>query len=106
MAVAGAVLGASWGPVSPLVSSLVQTRMPAAVQGRVFAVEMTLFTALPPVIILASGLGVDAWGVDVVYLVLGAAFTLTALLALAVPVLREIDSPVPVEVGADQAGSE
>jgi MFS family permease len=106
MAVAGAVLGASWGPVSPLVSSLVQTRMPAAVQGRVFAVEMTIFTALPPVIILASSLGVDAWGVDVVYLVLSAAFTLTALLALAVPVLREIDSPVPVEVGADQAGSE
>ena len=97
MAVAGAVLGASWGPVSPLVASLVQTRMPVAVQGRVFAVEMTLFTALPPVMILATGLGVDAWGVDVVYLVLGAAFALTALLALAVPVLRHLDAPVAQE---------
>ena len=103
MAVAGAVLGASWGPVSPLVASLVQTRMPVAVQGRVFAVEMTLFTALPPVMILATGLGVDAWGVDVVYLVLGAAFALTALLALAVPVLRHLDAPVAQEAldGAD-----
>ncbi|MCX6391342.1 MAG: MFS transporter [Actinobacteria bacterium] len=103
MAVAGAVLGASWGPVSPLVASLVQTRMPLAVQGRVFAVEMTLFTALPPVMILATGLGVDAWGVDVVYLVLGAAFALTALLALAVPVLRHLDAPVAQEAldGAD-----
>ncbi len=103
MAVAGAVLGASWGPVSPLVASLVQTRMPIAVQGRVFAVEMTLFTALPPVMILATGLGVDAWGVDVVYLVLGAAFALTGLLALAVPVLRHLDAPVAQETldGAD-----
>ena len=103
MAVAGAVLGASWGPVSPLVASLVQTRMPVAVQGRVFAVEMTLFTALPPVMILATGLGVDAWGVDVVYLVLGACFALTALLALAVPVLRHLDAPVAQEAldGAD-----
>lgn len=108
MAAAGAVLGASWGPVSPLVASLVQTRMPAAVQGRVFAVEMTLFTALPPVMILATGLGVDTWGVDVVYLVLGACFALTALLALAVPVLRDLDSRVTMETpgGVDQAGSE
>ena len=108
MAAAGAVLGASWGPVSPLVASLVQTRMPAAVQGRVFAVEMTLFTALPPGMILATGLGVDTWGVDVVYLVLGACFALTALLALAVPVLRDLDSRVTMETpgGVDQAGSE
>jgi hypothetical protein len=108
MALAGGLLGASWGPVSPLVASLVQTRMPAAVQGRVFAVEMTLFTALPPVVILAAGLGVDNWGVDVVYLVLGAAFALTALLALAVPVLRHLDAPVAKEAldHAGQAGRE
>jgi MFS family permease len=108
MALAGALLGASWGPVSPLVASLVQTRMPAAVQGRVFAVEMTLFTAVPPVMILATGLGVDTWGVDVVYLMLGAAFALTALLALTVPALRRLDAPVDTKAldGAGQAGSE
>jgi hypothetical protein len=40
---------------------------------------------------------VDTWGVDVVYLVLGACFALTALLALAVPVLRHLDAPVARE---------
>jgi MFS family permease len=94
MAAAGAVLGASWGPVSPLVTSLVQTRMPAAVQGRVFAVEMTIFTTVPPLMILVAGLGVDRWGVDPVYLVLGASFALTALIAFAVPALRRLDRPV------------
>jgi MFS family permease len=100
MALAGAVLGASWGPVSPLVTSLVQTRMPAALQGRVFAVEMTIFTTVPPLMILVAGVGVDRWGVDPVYLVLGAAFALTALVALAVPALRRLDQP------ARYAGSE
>jgi hypothetical protein len=82
--------------------------MPAAVQGRVFAVEMTLFTAVPPVMILATGLGVDTWGVDVVYLMLGAAFALTALLALTVPALRHLDAPVDTKAldCEGQAGSE
>ncbi len=91
MMVAGALLGASWGPVSPLVTSLVQTRMPPALQGRVFAVEMTLFTVVPPLMILVAGLGVDRWGVDAVYLVFGAAFAVTALVALATPALRLLD---------------
>lgn len=91
MAIAGFVLGAAWGPISPLVTSLVQTRVPPAMQGRVFAVEMTIITALPPVMILATGIAVDAWGVDLVYLALGSAFALTALIAIAVPSLRGLD---------------
>ena len=92
MAVAGAVLGAGWGPVSPLVTSLVQTRMPLAMQGRVFAVEMTIITALPPAMILITGLSVDAWGVDIVYLALGGAFALTSLVSLALPAIRTLDT--------------
>ncbi|MFM7248039.1 MAG: MFS transporter, partial [Actinomycetota bacterium] len=53
--------------------------------------EMTIITALPPVMILATGLAVDAWGVDLVYLALGSAFALTALVAIAVPSLRGLD---------------
>jgi hypothetical protein len=91
MAVAGAVLGASWGPVSPLLTSFVQRRMPQAVQGRVFAVEMTLYTSFPPVMILVVGLLVDALGVDAVYLALGGAFAATALLSLLLPAVRRLD---------------
>lgn len=92
MVAAGVVLGAAWGPITPLVTSLIQERMPIAVQGRVFAVEMTTFTALPPVMILVTGLAVDTWGVDAAYLALGVAFALTALIALAVPALRGLDA--------------
>lgn len=104
MVVAATVLGAAWGPVSPLVTTLVQTRMPVAMQGRVFAVEMTIFTALPPLAILITGIGVDRWGVDAVYLVLGAAFAATAIVALAVPGVRRLDAPVARSARGDQAG--
>jgi len=90
----GFVLGLAWGPVSPLVTSLVQTRVPGGVQGRVFAVEMTLITAFPPLFILATGAAVDAWGVRTVYLVLGIAFALTALVSIPLRSVRAMDDPL------------
>lgn len=101
LAAAAMLLGACWGPVGPLVTTLVQSRLPAGMQGRVFAVESTLTTALPPLVILAAGVGVDLWGVDPVYLAIGGATAATALIALTVPSLRQLGGSA-----ADQAGSE
>lgn len=87
----GFVLGLAWGPISPLVTSLVQTRVPGSVQGRVFAVEMTVITAFPPLFILATGAAIDVWGVGTVYLVLGTAFALTSLISVALRSVRAMD---------------
>lgn len=87
----GFVLGLAWGPISPLVTSLVQTRVPGSVQGRVFAVEMTVITAFPPLFILATGAAIDVWGVRTVYLVLGVAFALTSLVSIVLRSVRAMD---------------
>ncbi len=88
---AGFLLGLGWGPMNPLLNTLVQTRVPAHVQGRVFGVQTALFYAAPPIGLLAAGRAVDAWSVQVVYAVIGAALALFSLLIAALPSLRGLD---------------
>ena len=52
---AGFLLGLGWGPMNPLLNSLVQTRVPAHVQGRVYGVQTALFYAAPPLGLLLAG---------------------------------------------------
>jgi MFS family permease len=91
---AGFLLGLGWGPMNPLLNSLVQTRVPPHVQGRVYGVQTALFYAAPPLGLLVAGLAVEAWGVQVVYAVIGASLALTALLVAALPSLRGLDDDV------------
>ena len=49
--------------MNPLLNSLVQTRVPAHVQGRVYGVQTALFYAAPPLGLLLAGIAVEAWGV-------------------------------------------
>lgn len=88
---AGFLLGLGWGPMNPLLNTLVQTRVPAHVQGRVFGVQTALFYAAPPIGLLVAGRAVDAWSVQVVYAVIGAALALVSLIIAALPSLRGLD---------------
>jgi MFS family permease len=92
---AGFLLGLGWGPMNPLLNSLVQTRVPPQVQGRVYGVQTALFYAAPPLGLLAAGIAVDAWGVQAVYAVIGGMLALTALLVAALPSLRGLDGEAP-----------
>ena len=89
---AGFLLGLAWGPMNPLLNTLVQTRIPAHVQGRVYGVQTALFYAAPPVGLLLTGPAVDRWGVQPVYAVLGGMVALTTLLVAALPGLRDLDT--------------
>jgi MFS family permease len=60
---AGFLLGLSWGPFTPLVSTLIQQRVPADQQGRVFGVQTASFYAAPPLGMVAAGLSVENFGV-------------------------------------------
>ena len=88
LVVAGFFLGLSWGPFNPLVSTLIQQRVPADQQGRVFGVQTAVFYAAPPLGMVLAGLSVESLGVSVTYIVLAAILSVTAILALLTKSLR------------------
>lgn len=66
----GAVLGFSWGPLMPMLNTVIQRIVPDQMRGRVFAIEMTVWSAGPMLTTVVVGIGVDALGVQPVYLIL------------------------------------
>jgi MFS family permease len=70
MLVAGAVLGFSWGPLMPMLNTVIQRIIPENMRGRVFGIEMTIWGAGPMLTAVGVGLAVDAVGVQPVYLFL------------------------------------
>jgi MFS family permease len=82
------LLGLSWGPFNPLETSLIQQRVPADQQGRVFGVQTAVFYAAPPLGMVLAGLSVESYGVSATYIVLAAILTVTAILALLTKSLR------------------
>ncbi len=88
LAIAGFFLGLSWGPFNPLISSLIQQRVPADQQGRVFGVQTAVFYAAPPLGMVFAGLSVENYGVGNTYLVLAAILSVTSILALLTKSLR------------------
>jgi MFS family permease len=88
LAVAGFFLGLFWGPFNPLMSTLIQQRVAADQQGRVFGVQTAVFYAAPPLGMVLAGLSVESYGVGATYLVLAAILSATAILALLTKSLR------------------
>ena len=84
----GFALGLSWGPFNPLISTLIQQRVPADQQGRVFGVQTAVFYAAPPLGMVLAGISVESLGVSTTYLILAAILSTTALLALLTRSLR------------------
>ena len=68
----GVVLGFAWGPLPVLLNTVIQRLIPANKRGRVFALEMTLWTAGPMISMTFAGVAVDAFGVRVMYPVFAA----------------------------------
>lgn len=79
MFVFGAILGFAWGPLPVLLNTVIQRLVPANKRGRVFSLEMTLWTAGPMISMTFAGMAVDALGVHVVYPLLAALVVLAAV---------------------------
>jgi MFS family permease len=79
MLILGAVLGFSWGPLMPMLNTVIQRVIPENMRGRVFGIEMTIWGAGPTLTAVVVGLAVDGVGVQPVYFVLA-----TIVLALSV----------------------
>ena len=84
----GVVLGLAWGPLPVLLNTVIQRLIPANKRGRVFSLEMVLWTAGPMISMTFAGMAVDAFGVRVVYpalalLVIGASVIVSTRKSLA-----------------------
>lgn len=91
MVISGFILGLSWGPMQPLLNSVVQRRVSADAQGRVFGAQMALFYAGPPIAMLIVGAAVEGYGVEISYLAIAAVLVLSSLVILFLPSIRRID---------------
>jgi MFS family permease len=84
----GFLLGLSWGPYNPLISSLVQQRVPAHLHGRVFGVQTAVFYAAPPLGMVLAGISVESYGIKATYIVLAGVLSITSVLVLLTKALR------------------
>ena len=84
----GFLLGLSWGPYNPLISSLVQQRVPAHLHGRVLGVQTAVFYAAPPLGMVLAGLSVESYGIKTTYIVLVGVLSITSILVLLTKSLR------------------
>lgn len=91
LAVFGFILGLSWGPMQPLLNTLVQVRIPANEQGRVFSVQLTAFYVFPPLAMLATGAASEEWGVRAVYPVIAGLLLITGIVTLSLKSIRRLD---------------
>jgi MFS family permease len=85
---AGFLFGLAWGPYSPLVNTLVQQRIPAHLQGRVFGIQTAVFYVAPPLGMVLAGLSVENYGVNVTYAFLAGVLSITSILVLLTKSLR------------------
>ena len=76
----GLVLGFAWGPLPPLLNTVIQRKVPANERGRVFSLEMTIWSGGPMISMVAVGLAADVFPLQAVYLTLALLTVLSAVL--------------------------
>jgi H+ antiporter protein len=92
-----AIVGLMYGPIGPITNSVMQTRTPPQMRGRVVGVMTSMAYAAGPVGFMIAGPLVDAFGLTTAFLALSLPVLVIALLCPWVPALRELDSPAPPE---------
>ena len=92
MVVAGFAIGLAWGPMQPLMNTVVQRRVEPDAQGRVYGIQTSLFYALPPVFMLATGVIAERTGVMPVLIGLWVLMTIVAIGVLLVKSIHDIDA--------------
>ena len=88
MILLGVILGFAWGPLAPLLNTVIQRKVPANERGRVFSLEMTIWSGGPMLSMVIVGLAIDAFALQSVYLALG-------LLTLSAAVLISFNRRTP-----------
>lgn len=88
----GLILGAVWGPLMPLLNTVIQRKIPPSKRGRVFSLEMVIWSGGPMISMIFAGVAVDAFGVQPVYIFLAGVVTLAGLLITFSKYMKEINT--------------
>ncbi|MEY2826751.1 MAG: hypothetical protein RLZZ122_1115, partial [Actinomycetota bacterium] len=81
--ICAAILGFSWGPMMPLLNTVIQEKVDPAMRGRVFGIEMSIWNAAPLISMVLVGWAVDSFGVAAVYMSLAiSVFLLSIVISL------------------------
>ena len=91
MLASGVVLGFAWGPLPPLLNTVIQRKVPPSMRGRVFSIEMTIWNAAPMISMVFAGIAVDSYGVRPVYTVIAIAVLLSAIAVSFAPALKDLN---------------
>lgn len=84
--------GLAWGPMQPLLTTIVQLRVKPDEQGRVFGIQTASFYVAPPAAMFLAGVLADSFGIEPVLLGIAGLLVLTALGVMRVTSLRDIDA--------------
>jgi len=93
--VLSAIVGLVYGPIGPIYNSVMQTRTPEQMRGRVVGVMTSMAYAAGPVGFMIAGPLVDAFGLRFAFLALALPVLVIALLCPWVPAFRELDVGAP-----------
>lgn len=86
----GAVLGGVWGPIAPLLNTIIQKLVAANMRGRVFSLEMMMWNIAPLTSFIVVGLCLDAFGVRPVYFVISLLMLVGSVSVALAPRLRDL----------------
>jgi MFS family permease len=93
--VLSAVVGLVYGPIGPIYNSVMQTRAPEHLRGRVVGVMTSMAYAAGPVGFVVAGPLVDAFGLTAAFLALAVPIVMLGLACPWIPALRELDAGPP-----------
>ena len=99
MFVGALVLGLAWGPLLPLLNTVIQRKIPANKRGRVFALEMAIWNAGPLISMVAVGSAVDGFGIRPTYTVLALTVLTAGLLVSFNRHIKSIDAQEEIPIG-------
>ena len=103
MLVGALVLGLAWGPLLPLLNTVIQRKIPANKRGRVFALEMAIWNAGPLISMVAVGSAVDGFGIRPTYTALALTVLTAGLLVSFNRHIKSIDAQEEIPtVGSPQ----
>ncbi len=89
--VLGAIIGLVYGPIGPIYNSVMQTRTPEHLRGRVLGVMTSMTYSAGPVGFMLAGPLIDKFGLKAAFLGLALPILVIGLLCPWIPGLRELD---------------
>lgn len=90
-----AVVGLVYGPIGPIYNSVMQTRTPEHLRGRVVGVMTSMAYTAGPVGFMLAGPLIDRFGLPFTFLALAVPILLIGFAAPWIPALRELDDDAP-----------